>query len=125
MKPIIHITSLLSLLFTLALPTSTPNTIPIIQSCLLLVISKLMFKVFLSGCPFCEYTLLWSVQFFPLFYVIPSLSLSIFQQLSVHILVFSGNLFLSLNFPTNSKPSFCFYMCWNDRVKVPYFSQLL
>jgi hypothetical protein len=56
----------------LPFPINTPSpTVPILQSCLLLLIPNSMFLVY----PCCEYTLLWSVHPFHLFFLRQSLAM--------------------------------------------------
>jgi hypothetical protein len=87
MKSTNHIPSPSSPPFTL-FPKVRPHTIPILQSCLSLLVPKSMFKG-VSQCVLCEYTSLWSIQPLSLLSFIPSPPPSIIQQLSTHIIISS------------------------------------
>jgi hypothetical protein len=90
MKFINHIPLPQSPLFTLPPLTSTPpHSVPTFQFCLLLLISKLIFKGFLSVSPLWVYfTLVCSTPSITLPYPLTSHS-RLFQQLSIPLLIYS------------------------------------
>jgi hypothetical protein len=100
----------LTLIFFVHPPTSTPShTVPILQSCLSLLIAKLMFKGVSQCIP--TVSILYFGPFNPFHYTLLPLYFPrpIFQQCSVHILIsstFTGVIFydiidaLSFSFPS-------------------------
>jgi hypothetical protein len=91
MKPINHIPLLSSLSFTFFPPTSTPPHTHFAYFIVLPFSIRIYVSVqrgFLMY-PCCEYTLLWSSQPLPLLSLTLLLANPHFQQVSIHILIFS------------------------------------